>query len=59
MRLQRYSDPQQPGKGFKIQFMNWEEYKEILMLGSGGQRWSEMCGYDCIIGGIDLDMGYL
>ena len=59
LSVSRYKDTNQPGKGFNIEFMNWGEYKDILITGPGGPQWRELYAYDCIIGGIDLDMGYL
>ena len=54
-----YKDTNKPGKGLNIEFINWGEYKDILITGPGGPQWRELYAYNCIIGGIDLDMGYL
>lgn len=46
-------------KGFKIEFMTWNDYRDIILSGPGRDEWRALYNYDCIIGGIDLDMGYL
>jgi hypothetical protein len=57
--LQKYQDEDAPGKAFSVRVMAWETYKSIVLGGLTNPDWMMLGRYDCIIGGIDLDMGYL
>ena len=39
--------------------MAWETYKSIVLGGLMNPDWMMLGWYDCIIGGIDLGVGYL
>ena len=43
---------------FQVEFMKWEDYRRIIFSGSSSEDWCRLCQYDCIFGGINLDMGY-
>ena len=53
----QYDDENESGKGFNISFMDWDEFKEIIISRTAAIR--DLIKYDCIISGIDFDMGYL
>ena len=58
--IRKISDKDDSGRGFDVSFMGWEEYKKILLSGPNAiNDWKRLIEYDCIIGGIDLNMGYL
>jgi hypothetical protein len=58
--IRRYPFDDESGKGFNISFMDWAEFKGIVISGTAAvQEWMRLTEYDCIIGGIDFDMGYL
>ena len=57
--LQKYQDEDAPGKAFSVRVMAWETYKSIVLGGLMNPDWMMLGWYDCIIGGIDLGVGYL
>ena len=59
LNLQKYQDEDAPGKAFLVRVMAWETYKSIMFGGLTNLDWMMLGWYNCIIGGIDLDMGYL
>ena len=54
-----YWDQDAPGKAFLVRVMAWETYRSIVLSGPTNPDWMMLGRYDCIIGGIDLNMGYL
>ena len=59
LHLQKYRDEDAPGKAFLVKVMAWETYRSIVLGGPMNLDWMMLGWYNCIIGGIDLDMGYL
>lgn len=58
--IRRHTFENDNGKGFNISFMDWAEFKPMVISGTRDLKgWSHLTEYDCIIGGIDFDMGYL
>lgn len=55
--IRQYDGENESGKGFNISFMDWDEFKEIIISRTAAVK--DLIEYDCIIGGIDFDMGYL
>ena len=59
LRLQYDVESEGSNQRFQVEFMKWEDYWRIIFSGSSSEDWHRLCQYDCIFGGINLDMGYL
>lgn len=65
LSLRKFVDTRNEDRSFEVSFNGWKTYRDILSSYCHDAApeimtaWEKLCSYDCIMGGVDLDMGYL